>query len=331
MSLPSHQYPSFSQEENLLAFSINTLTPFWNTKKEGTIEGQEGKKLYWVSFTRPENTKAIVVVNGRIESVCKYQELFYDLFQQGYDIYSYDHRGQGLSDRSTPDPHVGYVEHFDYYIKDLHHILKHFDLSSYQNKFLIAHSMGGAIGTRYLQTHPQHEFDRVVLSAPMVGIHMPWYLRWLSRPLTRWMAFRNPLSYLPGKKGYYVKPFSVNELTHSPIRYQWFRELYDSIPGIQLGGPSSHWVNQSLTSARLCHQQANKIDIPVLLLQATEDVVVDNAAQYRFVKKINQHAPNLAQLVEIKGARHEIFFETDALRNQALTATLEFLKAEKKK
>ncbi|MBD1576440.1 MULTISPECIES: alpha/beta fold hydrolase [Vibrio] len=327
MELPSGQAPSFSQEENLLAFSISTLTPFWNTKKEGYIEGQEGKKLYWVSLTHPENTKAIVVVNGRIESVCKYQELFYDLSQQGYDIYSYDHRGQGLSDRSSPDRHLGHVEKFDHYIKDLHHILRHFDLDeNYQEKFLIAHSMGGAISTRYLQTHPNHGFKRVVLSAPMVGIHMPWYLRSLAVPLSKWMASRNPIGYLPGKKGYHVSPFSANDLTHSPIRYQWFRDLYEQQPDIQLGGPSRHWVNQSLNTTRLCHQQADKINVPLLLLQASEDIVVDNTAQNKFVNKINKHHENLATLVEMKGSKHEVFFEIDSLRNQALNETLTFLK-----
>lgn len=313
------------REQHLVEFSQQTLAPFWQSRNEGFIEGQQGKKLYWVSFTRPENNKAILLVNGRIESVYKYQEVFWDLIEQGYDVYSYDHRGQGLSERCCTDQQLGHVEHFDYYIKDLHHVVEAFDLSRYQKRFLVAHSMGGAISTRYLQTHPDHPFDAITLSAPMIGIQMQWYLRLISGPLTKWISSRSPIpDYAPGQKPYYNKPFETNELTHSKLRYQWFRGLYEQQPDIQLGGPSSHWVNQSLLAAKRCSQEAYKLNLPVLLIQASQDTVVDNAAQKRFINKLNKAKPNTAQLEIIQGARHELFFETDELRSQVLNQCMAF-------
>ncbi|OEF26104.1 alpha/beta fold hydrolase [Vibrio rumoiensis] len=325
MNQTSPEQTKWNSEDQLIEFSQQTLTPFWQTKNDGFIEGQQGKKLYWISLTKPQHTKAIVVVNGRIESVNKYQELFWDLFQQGYDIYSYDHRGQGLSDRCCSDKQIGHVEHFDFYIKDLHHVLNSFDLSHYQQKFFLAHSMGGAITTRYLQTHPQHGFDGVALSAPMIGIQMQWYLRPFSRSITKWMSSRSDIpAYAPGQTPYHAKPFETNNLTSSALRYQWFRGLYEQVPDIQLGGPSSHWVHQSLLAAKQCSQQVQQINLPLLLLQASEDTIVDNAAQRRFINKLNKNQPALGQLVVIKGAKHELLCEADRFRNQALDNILAF-------
>ena len=325
MKQTTSEQPRWNSEENLIEFSEQTLAPFWQTRNDGFIEGQQGKKLYWVSFTKPEHTKAIVVVNGRIESVNKYQEVFWDLFQQGYDIYSYDHRGQGLSERCCADKQMGHVEFFDFYIKDLHHILNYFQLNHYQQKFFLAHSMGGAITTRYLQTHQQHGFDGVTLSAPMIGIQMQWYLRPFSSPLSKWMSTRSTMPvYAPGQTPYHAKPFETNNLTSSVLRYQWFRSLYEQIPDIQLGGPSSHWVHQSLLAAKQCNQQAQQINVPLLLIQASEDSVVDNAAQRRFINKLNKKQPPLGKLAVIEGAKHELLCEADCFRNQVLDQTVDF-------
>ncbi|WP_105902990.1 alpha/beta fold hydrolase [Vibrio gangliei] len=319
------QQEQWQREHQFIEFSQQTLAPFWQTRNEGFISGEQGKQLYWVSFTKKENTKAIFVVNGRIESAYKYQELFWDLTEQGYDVYSYDHRGQGMSERCCDDRQIGHVEHFDHYIQDMHHVVTAFDFSRYDKSFILAHSMGGAISTRYIQTHPDHPFDAIALSAPMIGIQMQWYLRPFSAPLTKWMAARSPLpNYAPGQKAYVAKPFTNNHLTHSELRYQWFRDLYDRQPEIQLGGPSSHWVNQSLLAAKRCSLEVEKITIPVLLMQAGQDTIVDNAAQRRFIKKLNLVHHGRGQLEIINGARHELLFESDELRVQALQLCLDF-------
>ncbi|MCW1889529.1 alpha/beta hydrolase [Vibrio chagasii] len=45
--------------------------------------------------------------NGRIECCQKYQEIFYDFYQQGYIVYSFDHQGQGQSERMVADSEAG--------------------------------------------------------------------------------------------------------------------------------------------------------------------------------------------------------------------------------
>ncbi len=71
--------------------------------------------------TKPKAT--VVVVNGRTESYLKYQELAYELTQQGYQVLMFDHRGQGLSTRLTDNPHKGHIEDFQQYVDDMHQLI----------------------------------------------------------------------------------------------------------------------------------------------------------------------------------------------------------------
>ncbi len=311
-----------TQESNYLETMKNHVTPFWQKRQHGFYQGEKETQLHWVSFTSPTNNKAIMVVNGRVESVYKYQELFYDLFCQGFDIYSFDHRGQGLSDRLTDNQDIGHIEDFNDYVLDLksmtHHLISP---ENYQDCYLIGHSMGGAIVTRYIEEY-SHPYSAVALSAPMHGIRLKPWLKPIAGSISKYLSQRTSQpSYALGQAPYQNRPFLDNTLTTCEVRYQWARELYAINPELQIGGASNKWVNQSLKSAKLCLEQAASCSVPILLLQGESDRIVDNKSHVIFQKK----APN-CQLIIVKNAKHELLFESDACRNQVLISILNFFK-----
>ncbi len=315
---------SYTQEAQFQYAMQHDIAPCWQSRQQGYHLTLDNKRLYWCSLTAAQHNKVIVIVNGRIESACKYQELFYDLFHQGYDIYSFDHRGQGLSERLIADPQMGYVEQFDDYVRDMDELITRFPLQNYTQRYLLAHSMGGAITTRYLESYPNHPFDAVVLSAPMLGINMPWQLRPIAFTLTKLLSatYATP-HYAPGYGAYLPKPFATNQLTHSAVRYQWFRELYEQQPQLKLGGPSAHWVWQSLLAIKRCFTEMKSIRLPLLLLQAGQDTIVSNHAQTRFMTQLARTNPQ-AKIEIIDGARHELLFESDHYRTPVLDKILAF-------
>ena len=65
-----------------------------------------------------------------------------------------------------------------------------------------------------------------------------------------------------------------------------------------------------------------RITVPVLVLLAGEDSLVDNAAARRFVQRLPQ-----GTLVELPGARHELLREHDRHRLPAWAAVDAFLQA----
>lgn len=321
------QFQLVTSETNFAQTIEQDIRQFWNSMETGTIRTTDKKKLQWCRFIDSKHTKSLLVLNGRVESFEKYRELFFELFKQGYNIYSYDHRGQGLSSRLVPDSQIGYIEWFDDYVDDLKLIVEHFAFNKNSNISVVAHSLGCAIALRYLQTYPSDSiFESLVLSSPMLGFNLPWKLRpfaiYYSQILSSLSATPR---YVKGYGEYTDKPFENNPLSHSKIRYQWYRQLYQQRQELQLGGPGYRWVWQSLVAVKQCYQLTRQIQLPVLIMQAGNDVIVSNSAQKRFFSKLKR-TNTRSYFTTIDGAHHELFFENDEYRNQALTLTLKFLK-----
>lgn len=312
----SQASPAFSTEHDL---NTSEQQAFWQTVVQGTLTAADGISLAYMVALHPKACASIVLSSGRVESYLKYQELVFDLYQQGYSVYAIDHRGQGLSARMTINPHMGHVHRFNDYIDDFALFIRKIVVKqAAQPLFLLGHSMGGAIGTLFLKQHPDI-FTAAAFSAPMYGIKLPMpkgFIRWLVSKLDTSLNGGEPNFVLSGQN-YKAIPFKGNDLTHSQTRYQAYRELYEAAPQLQLGSPTNRWLTESLDAADSCVLATAYIRTPILILQASEDKIVDNTAQYLAV---SSHC----QLKVITGAAHEILMEKDAYRNQALNYVLDF-------
>ncbi|WP_434357818.1 alpha/beta fold hydrolase [Parasalinivibrio latis] len=323
--MPNTELTLYTREDGYQERMDGKIAEFWQQRQDGWFPAKDGLQLYWCAFTRPENDKAVVVVNGRIESVVKYQELFYELYQQGYDVYSYDHRGQGYSNRLVTEPKdIGHVVWFDDYIDDLDTFMQGVVMSKHHTqRYMLAHSMGGAIASLYAEQNG-HCLNGLALSAPMHGIHLSPWMKHIAAPVSRIVAAINhPARYALGQGPYEGTPFADNNLSQSLPRYTWFRNLYMKEPVIKVGGPSNRWVWQGLQAGRRCVEGAAKARCPVLLIQAGKDKVVSNEAQWQYFRR-RQQAGQPVSLEVVENARHEALFEMDEMRDQALLATLRF-------
>ena len=303
-----------------------TLPDFWRQHAiEGEFKGKDGVAIRYAALRQEKVDRAILIVNGRVESYLKYQELAWDLWRQGYSLYLIDHRGQGMSGRMLSDHDKGYVDQFDDYVVDMKQFHDQIIMADKPAKlFLLAHSMGGAISARYLERWPD-DIRAAVLSSPMLGINLGGLPKWLAKGLATTIGtvggwFGEP-PYGPGQGPYQDHGFADNELTHSQSRYQAFRQIYEQHPQIKLGGATAHWIYQGITGADAAIADAGAIKTPLLLLQAGNDSVVDNAAQDAFCTKASCEG---GKPLRIEGAWHELFIESDDKRQPALTAMLDF-------
>ncbi|MEM0552404.1 MULTISPECIES: alpha/beta fold hydrolase [Aeromonas] len=317
---------ALTSEADVPTLYQQTLPDFWRQHAiEGEFKGKDGVAIRYAALRQEKVDRAILIVNGRVESYLKYQELAWDLWRQGYSLYLIDHRGQGMSGRMLSDHDKGYVDQFDDYVVDMKQFHDQIIMADKPAKlFLLAHSMGGAISARYLERWPD-DIRAAVLSSPMLGINLGGLPKWLAKGLATTIGtvggwFGEP-PYGPGQGPYQDHGFADNELTHSHSRYQAFRQIYEQHPQIKLGGATAHWIYQGITGADAAIADAGAIKTPLLLLQAGNDSVVDNVAQDVFCTKANCEG---SKPLRIEGAWHELFIESDDKRQPALTAMLDF-------
>ncbi len=322
-----HKQSWLGRERGFSAFATGPLLDFWRRREECEFIGVGNLKIRYVRFTSPQHRRVILIVPGRIESYIKYPELAYDLFHCGYDVVILDHRGQGRSDRLLADSHRGHVVEFSHYVDDLETLyLKEIVSNHYQQRYVLAHSMGGAILALFLARQPQ-AFHAAVFSAPMFGIVLP-LPDWMAHPILDWAeklpAIRE--RYALGTGRWRASPFGINRLTHSRERYRRNLRFYADDPGLRVGGPTYHWVREGVYAGRSIISQAAKITTPSLVLQASEDDVVDNRSQDIFCTAMADAGHPCEGTVPyvIQGARHEILFETDAMRAEALNLVVDF-------
>ncbi len=257
---------------------------------------------------------SILLLGGRSEFLEKYSDTIGELNQKGFDVYGFDWRGQGLSSRMLANRHKGFIDSYDVYLNDLQVFFdKMVKPESVRPLILVAHSMGGHIALRFLHGRPD-DVDSAVLTSPMIDIFQSPLCRWLATLMTR-AAIKIGFShaYIIGAGDYTKGKFNGNHLTSDPVRFMDAIRAVEKNPDLALGGVTYGWLSATLTSIAILNGQgyAARITTPILMVSAGEDKIVSIKAQ----KKIYTLLPN-CRFVEIPGARHEIFKETDAVRSK---------------
>jgi lysophospholipase len=327
MSETRHRKSWQNREQAFAAFTTGPLTDFWRQREECELTGVDGVVLRFVRFVSPQHQRVILISPGRIETYVKYAELAWDLFYCGYDVLIIDHRGQGRSGRMLSDTHRGHVVRFSDYVDDLELLWqREIAAGKWRKRYALAHSMGGAITTLFLQRNPQ-AFDAIALCAPMFGIvlHLP---EWMVRHILDWAEGRPRVreNYAIGTGRWRALPFSLNVLTHSRERYRRNLRYYADEPGLRVGGPTYHWVREGILAGEQVIAHAQQTITPMLLIQAEDDRVVDNRMHDRFcsLRTAAGHPCDGGKPLVIRGAFHEVLFEKDKMRARALNAIVDF-------
>jgi lysophospholipase len=318
-------------EPNLEAIYNSEISDLWETAGvRRDFQGVAGITIATMSFLRPASKIGVVISNGRTESFIKYKELIYDLWKQpDFSIYILDHRGQGLSGRMLPNPQMGYVRDFGDYVADLKTFVDTVvKPAGHQSLALLAHSMGGAIASLYLEEFP-NDFAVSVLSAPM---HEPEMTRLipavLACDLLDVKAFIGHEEHWPKGRGPYKEDerFEDQHLTHSAVRYAKKRQEFAINLDAKLGDATIGWALAACDASERARRTAGQIRVPVLILQAGEDIAVKPEGQREFCSTMNRARPDSCRIEIFPGAYHELLHERDDYRVPAVTQAINFIR-----
>lgn len=284
----------------------------------GEIKAPDGVRLRFARWAPPPGRKGTVCLFlGRTEFIEKYFETVRDLRGRGFAVAALDWRGQGLSQRRLDDPLKGHVEDFAEYDADLATFMKEVVLPDCPPPhYALGHSMGGSVLLRAAH-QGQRWFDRIVLSAPLIGLpglRDSFPVRSAAR-IMRLLGLGT--SYVPARRDetgvMITRPFAGNVLTSDPVRYARTGAVLEYEPALGLGLPTVAWTDAAFRTMRAFAEPAYpaRIRQPILIVAAGRDEVVSTAATEAFAILLRAGS----HLV-VPGSRHELLMEQDRLRAQ---------------
>ncbi len=274
----------------------------------------DGLKIQYYYAIHPEAKATIVMVHGFTEFFGKYHEVAYNFYDQGYSFFFIEQRGHGLSERKISKDYLVHVDDFSEYVSDLKSLMDQIVLPMTENDrhLLYCHSMGGAVGTLFLEQNPGY-FDAAVLSSPMLKMRFGGFPDWQAKALDKVAgALKWSKRPMPGAEPFdETKPDFENSCSLSRARFDYQFEIRaKNKTSYTMNSGTYGWVHAAMKATEELRKKAGVIHIPVLILQAGLDDMVDNSGQDEVVKKLRH-----AELRHFPNAKHEIFNCTeDSLR-----------------
>jgi lysophospholipase len=277
------------------------------------LTARDGVRLRAAFWHHDGARGTVFIFPGRSESIEKYGRAAADLARRGYACLCIDWRGQGLSDRSARATMLGHVARFSDYQHDIAAALAaRSELGLPDPLFLLAHSMGGAIGLRALgEGLPVRA---AAFTAPMWGLRIAPSLRPVAWALaTGARAVRMGQRLAPGTDltcYIAVAPFEGNLLTTDPDMFHWMKRQVHQRPELGLGGPTLHWVHEALWECRRLRARPSPA-VPAVTFLGTEEKVVDPAAIH---DRMRRWPGGTIEMVA--RAEHEVLMETPEIRRR---------------
>ena len=279
--------------------------------------GADGARLRAALFPAKGAVRgSIILSGGRTEAIEKYFETIEDLTGRGYVVLTHDWRGQGLSHRELKDRLAGHASGYQAFLTDYRALLAAYEARLPKPWFAIGHSMGGCLTLLALAHGEASRFEGAILSAPMLGLQTGGIPLIMARALAAFnvaMGRAGRFARGPGP----AETFENNVLTHDRARYERGKAQILAAPDLALGGPTWGWLDFAFRATAYLSQGGNlkRVTIPVVIVSAEQDKLVDNGAQ-RAVAKNLPHG----EFINVPGAYHEILMETDTMRNIFLRA-----------
>lgn len=257
---------------------------------EGFFKGIRDTKIYYQGWQPEGDVLAVLlVVHGMGEHSGRYMNVVNHFVPLGYAVYALDHIGHGKSEGERE-----LVDRFDDFTETLETFYQM--VAGWQvgkPMFLLGHSMGGAIAAYYLLDH-QEDFSGAVISAPAVkageGIS----------PLTITMS--KILSRIAPKMG--VLALDANSISRDPEVVK----AYADDPLVFHGKTPARLGAELLSAMFRISEKAGKIDIPMIIVQGADDLLVEPSGAQMLYDRISSENKSIKVY---EGLYHEVFNEPD--------------------
>ncbi len=257
--------------------------------EEGRLQGTRGLALYYQSWLPAgDELASVVITHGFAEHGGRYAGVASRLVDSGYAVWAADLRGHGRSQGRRTS-----LVRFSDYLEDLHAFIAVARTHARDRSLiLLGHSMGGLIALCLALTY-RADADGLVLSAPAV---LPGRVskirvvvgRIVSRVAPDLGVLRLPLDKI-SRDPAVVAAYHTDPLVfETPIRARLGAEMLDAM--------------------RTVDERLGTLTVPLLVMQGTEDGLVDTAS----APYVYEHAGSTDKTLKMyEGLWHEIFNEPE--------------------
>lgn len=261
------------------------------------VSSKDGIRLFYRQHPMENARGAILIAHGLGEHSGRYARLTKDLTSVGFSVFSYDHRGHGLSQGKR-----GHIARFQEYLDDLEIMIEKFrsPLSKDTPFFLLGHSMGGLIALNYAQQRGD-TLNGVIASSPgLAPAQKP--------PAAKVAAARMMSVLMPAFS--FDNELEVQFLSHD-----------QNVVDAYLADPLVHrritarWGIEFMKTTEDTMKNAHLLRIPVLMQAAGDDRLTNPEASRTFFTNVASDDKAFRYYEEMY---HEIYNETDNYRQQVI-------------
>jgi len=258
--------------------------------QEGFFQSVRHTRIYHQCWLPEGDPKAVLmIVHGLGEHSGRYQNVVNHFVPAGFAVYGLDHPGHGKSEGIRK-----YVDRFEDFIENIE---VYFDMiqkrQSGKSIFLVAHSMGGLIGAVYL-LKDRPGLQGAILSGPSVKV--PGNIS----PIT--IAIGKILTALVPTLG--LIDTAPESLSRDPAVVQAFIDD----PLVYKGKTTARLAAQLLKAVQRLSREAEKIKLPILILQGGADWIVDPSGAQMLYDTVGSTDK---KIIIYDGLYHEIYNEPE--------------------
>ena len=254
---------------------------------EQYVTSHDGTRLFVRTYQQPNIEQTLVIVHGFGEHGGRYNYVANQLVERGWNVVIGDLRGHGRSEGVRT-----HVDRFDQFTNDVRVLTETFELDPTATA-IVGHSAGGLITIRTLQT-----FSGIARAAVVTS------------PLLRMMVPVPRPKYLVGRVCSVVRPRTRFKTTVDQTHITRSMDILEQRmrdPLMERSITARGFFAAQRAIAR-AWRHASRIDVPMLILQAGADRVVDPAAPAEWITRLNRTE---VQLEMLDDHFHEVLNEPD--------------------
>ena len=257
---------------------------------EGSFKGVRNANIYYQALLPEGDAKAVLfIVHGLGEHCGRYMNVVDHFVPLGYAVFGLDHMGHGKSEGTRE-----FVQSFEDFTNTL---TIYFNMvTEWQTGkpvFLVGHSMGGLIASHYLLDY-QANFKGAVISAPAVKV---------SDSISQTTIFIGKiLSAIAPKMG--LLGLDANGIS----RDKEVVKAYVNDPLVFHGKTPARLAAELLKAMLRVTAEAHKITLPLLIVQGSEDKLVDPDGAQMLYDQANSEEKTIKVY---DGLYHEVFNEPE--------------------